>query len=156
MKKLFAAGLILILLLIAFPSAAGNARKCTGLSMGQKVYVPAYSHIYSGNREMHALLTVTLSVRNTDPHHAIEILSVDYYDTNGNLLINYLSSPILLNALGTARYIISQKDRSGGSGANFIVTWKSKKPVNTPIIETVMIGSRSSFTSRGKEILPSK
>jgi len=55
------------------------------------------------------------------------------------------------------RYIIPERDKSGGSGANFIVAWKSKTPVNPPIIESIMIGTQSqqgiSFTSRGRVIV---
>lgn len=41
------------------------------LSKGQRIYVPAYSHIYSGNKEKPFLLTVTLSIRNIDPTNTI-------------------------------------------------------------------------------------
>jgi len=56
------------------------------LSKGQRVYVPAYSHIYSGNKERPFLLTVTLSIRNIDPTQSIKIILVDYYETQGKLL----------------------------------------------------------------------
>jgi len=58
----------------------------------------------------------------------------------------------------SVRYIVPEDHRSGGSGANFIVEWESDKPVNPPIVETIMIGTQDqqgiSFTSRGREILP--
>jgi len=58
------------------------------------------------------------------------------------------------------RYVIPEKDKSGGSGANFVVEWHSDKPINRPIIESIMIGAQSSqgisFTSRGQEILASE
>jgi hypothetical protein len=136
------------------------AEKNTRLSKGQRVYVPAYSHIYSGNRELPFLLTVTLSIRNIDPAHPIKITLVDYYETQGKLLKKYIDKPLTLKPFESERYIIAEKDKSGGSGANFIVEWHSDKLVNPPIIESVMIGARSnqgvSFTSRGREILPSK
>ncbi|MBT8364361.1 MAG: DUF3124 domain-containing protein, partial [Deltaproteobacteria bacterium] len=47
-----------------------------------------------------------------------------------------------------------EDDKAGGSGANFIVVWKSESQVNPPIIEGVMIGTHSgqgiSFVSRGQ------
>ena len=129
------------------------------LSKGQRVYVPAYSHIYSGNQERPFLLTVTLSIRNIDPTNKIKIPLVDYYETQGKLLKKYISKPKILNSLESLRYVIAEKDKSGGSGANFIVEWESDKPVNRPIIESVMIGTQSSqgvsFTSRGREIIVS-
>ncbi|MBT4090778.1 MAG: DUF3124 domain-containing protein [Deltaproteobacteria bacterium] len=129
------------------------------LSNGQKIYVPVYSHIYIGNKEKPFLLTVTLSIRNTDPNNSIKIIVVDYYHTQGNRLEKYLDKSVILNPLGSLRYIIPEKDKTGGSGANFIVEWKSDKYVNPPIVETIMIGTYTqqgiSFTSRGQVIFTS-
>ena len=126
------------------------------ISAGQTVYVPVYSHIYSGDREHPFYLTVTLSIRNTDPKHDITLHSVDYYDSKGKLLKSYLQNPITLDALASTRYIIKESDKSGGSGANFIVKWKSQVKVNAPIIESIMIGTKTqqgiSFISRGRVI----
>lgn len=149
---------VCFVLFVFFPllmNTIANAGENNGLVNGQTVYVPAYSHIYSGNTESPNLLAVTLSIRNTDPNHSIEILSVEYYATEGKLLKRYATSPITLGALGTIRYTVPHKDKSGGSGANFIVQWKAGRPVNIPIVETIMIGARSSFSSRGQAILPS-
>ena len=126
------------------------------ISKGETIYVPVYSHIYSGDREHPFYLTATLSVRNTDPKHAITILSVDYYDSKGKLLKSYLENPVNLKPLATNRYIIKESDKSGGSGANFIVKWKSGVKVNAPIVESIMIGTKTqqgiSFISRGRII----
>ena len=141
-------------------SSLSAANDTIELSMGQRMYVPAYSHIYSGNKETPFLLTVTLSIRNIDPIHPIEITIVDYYETQGKLLKKYIDTPMTLKPLQSLRYIIAEKDKSGGSGANFIVEWHSDKLVNRPIIESIMIGTQStqgiSFTSRGREIIGSK
>jgi len=124
------------------------------LSKGQTVYVPAYSHIYSGDTEYKFLLAVTLSIRNTDPKNALTIISVDYFDTNGKLIKKQLDKPMTLAPMASTRYVIKESDETGGSGANFIVTWKADQAVHSPIIESVMIGTRSqqgiSFTSRGQ------
>jgi len=130
------------------------------LSKGQTVYVPAYSHIYSGNREVPFLLTVTLSIRNIDLNHPITITAVNYYETQGKFLRKYLDKPIDLGPLESTRYVVPEKDTAGGSGANFLVEWKSEKAVNPPIIESVMIGTQVqqgiSFISRGQAIMKSK
>jgi hypothetical protein len=72
------------------------------------------------------------------------------------ILKEYLNEPLQLNALASTRYIIKEGDRAGGSGANFIVNWKSNKKVTSPIIEAIMIGTHSgqgiSFVSRGQVI----
>jgi hypothetical protein len=126
------------------------------LSSGQTVYVPIYSHIYSGVKGRPFDLAAILSIRNTNPNNSITLTSVKYYDSDGKLLKEYLSIPLQLKALVSTRYIITEGDKTGGSGANFLVKWKSEKKVNPPIIEGVMIGTHSgqgiSFVSRGQVI----
>ncbi|TKB10052.1 DUF3124 domain-containing protein [Desulforhopalus sp. IMCC35007] len=132
------------------------AEQPSRLSRGQDIYIPAYSHIYHGNKESPLLLSVTLSIRNIDPKNSIEITTVDYYETEGALVKKYISKPLALGPLGSERFVVPQKDNTGGSGANFIVTWKALEPTNPPIVETVMIGTQSqlgiSFTSRGQPL----
>lgn len=158
-KKLFPgipATILIALFYFTVPSHADDI--LGGLSRGQLLYVPAYSNIYIGDTERPFQLTVTLSIRNIDPKYEIQVNSVKYYETQGVFLKSFIEKPIRLPPLATLRYVIPEKDKSGGSGANFMVEWQSEHPVNPPIIESVMIGSRSqqgiSFTSRGKEILP--
>ena len=147
------------LILFANPVVPLNlyAEGLEGLSKGQTIYVPAYAHIYSGVREKPFYLTVTLSIRNIDPRHPITIVSVDYYESQGVHLKKIVDKPVALQALGAIRRVVSQKDKSGGSGANFIVRWTAENAVNAPIVETIMIGTQSgqgiSFTSRGKALL---
>ena len=142
--------------LLLLPPALIAAEKNSGLSKGQMLYVPAYSHIYSGNRELPFLLTVTLSIRNIDPKYTIEITVVDYYETQGRLVKKHIAAPTKLKPLESLRYVIPERDKSGGSGANFIVEWQSNNWVNPPIVESIMISTKStqgiSFTSRGKEV----
>jgi len=160
MTKYFYYFFILLSICLFSPFSLNASDDKIDLSKGQRVYVPAYSHIYSGNKERPFLLTVTLSIRNIDPTQSIKIILVDYYETQGKLLKKYIDKPATLNPLESLRYVISEKDKSGGSGANFIVEWHSDKPVNRPIIESIMIGTQSgqgiSFTSRGREILASE
>lgn len=146
--------LSLVLLSCLLWSGAAVAEDCPALSTGQKVYVPAYSHIYHGNREARLLLSVTLSLRNVDAQQAITITAIDYFNTEGKLLKSFLERPLTLPPLGSHRYVIAQDDEAGGSGANFLVAWQADAPTNPPIFESVMIGSQSqlgiSFTSRGQ------
>jgi hypothetical protein len=140
-------------------SSLAHADEAIMLSKGQTLYVPAYSHIYAGNRELPLLLTVTLSIRNVDPQQSITLTSVEYYGTKGEMLKKYVEQSVVLGPLESTRYIVPYKDKAGGSGANFVVTWKSEKAVNIPIVECVMIGAQGqqgiSFTSRGQAITPS-
>ena len=150
----------LYILLLIFSVGILNPAGCTAddiqLSMGQSVYVSIYSHIYSGLKARPFDLAAILSIRNTDINQPVTIVSVKYYDTEGKLLKEYLDEPLHLKALASTRYIIKEDDKAGGSGANFIVKWKSNIKVTPPIIEAVMIGTHSgqgiSFVSRGQVI----
>lgn len=148
---------LLALLLVLIPIISQAAEEAVSLAKGQTIYVPAYSHIYSGNREQPFLLTVTLSIRNVDPRNAITINVVDYHETQGRRLKHCIEKPITLEPLESFRYIIPEKDTSGGSGANFMVEWQAASPTNPPIVETIMIGTQFqqgiSFTSRGRAII---
>jgi hypothetical protein len=136
--------------------SASQADSGIPLSAGQTVYVPIYSHIYSGLKGRPFNLAATLSIRNTDPKHAITLISVKFYDSDGELVKEYLDNPSELKAMASTRYILTEADTAGGSGANFLVKWTSKTKVNPPLIEGVMIGTRSgqgiSFVSRGQVI----
>jgi len=162
MKKNYPCAYFIILLLSIcyFSPLLVHADEKIGLSNGQTIYVPAYSHIYIGNREQPFFLTVTLSIRNIDPKHQIKITVINYYETQGKLLKKYLEKPVILNPLESLRYIIPESDKAGGSGANFIVEWKSDKLANPPIVESIMISTKSrqgvSFTSRGRAIITPK
>jgi hypothetical protein len=83
---------VLAIVLTALVAENADASEQIPLSKGQIVYVPAYSHIYSGNREQAFLLTVTLSIRNVDLAHPIRVTKVDYYETQGRLLRKYLKN----------------------------------------------------------------
>ena len=147
---------IVFLLLLLFKVPPILASETFPLSKGQTVYIPAYSHIYHGNKETPLLLSVTLSIRNIDPNTSLTITAVNYHETQGPLVKEYINKPAVLGPLGSGRFVIPQKDNTGGSGANFIVKWHSDKPINPPIIESVMIGTQSelgiSFTSRGQAV----
>ena len=137
---------------------AGAARAGEPLSsLGQTVYVPVYSHIYSGDKEQRVNLTSTLSIRNTDGRTPIVLEAVDYYDSNGKLVKHYLEKAVVIDPMSTRRYVVNESDKAGGSGANFIVQWRAvKQAASKPLIESVMISTTMqqgiSFTSRGQVI----
>ena len=148
--------LVFAFLLISI-AASGAAGADAGLSQGQTLYVPVYSHIYSGDRERPVYLAVTVSIRNTDPVRTIQVTTVDYYNSEGRQLQRYLEKPLLLAPLATVRYVVKESDKAGGSGANFLVRWQSSEPANPPLAESIMISTASqlgiSFTSRGVPIV---
>jgi len=143
-------------LCLALSWTPAGAESSVPLSVGQTVYVPAYSHIYGGNRERPFYLAVTLSIRNTDPNHPLTVRSADYFDSAGNRVKTYLKDPLELGPMASTRIGVKESDKAGGSGANFLVMWESGTKVTPPIIESVMIGTQTqqgiSFTSRGRVI----
>jgi hypothetical protein len=149
----------ILFLICLLPNLSANDDVKYGLSNGQTIYVPAYSHIYYGNREQTFLLTITLSIRNIDADKKIKITLVDYYETQGKLVKKFIKNPVVLQPLESLRYIIPESDKAGGSGANFIVNWESDKLANPPIVESIMISTKGaqgiSFTSRGRVIMSS-
>jgi ketosteroid isomerase-like protein len=137
-------------------SVQADAKDCLDVSRGQTVYIPVYSHIYQGDRESPIYLAVTLSIRNVDPKSPITVLYADYHDSKACLLKQYQEGPVQVPPSGSIRYVVAESDKAGGSGAFFRVAWQSEHPVNPPILESVMIGTKSqqgiSFTSRGQVI----
>jgi len=123
---------------------------------GQTIYVPAYSHIYYHDRQSLIHLTITLSVRNADPTHAIWVNSVQYYDANGGLVRNDLEAPQQLAPLASLEFVVEEDDTSGGSGASFLVNWSSTEQTVAPVVEAVMISAAStqgiSFVTVGRVI----
>jgi hypothetical protein len=155
-KSVFpAAAAMLALALHTAPIAASGAAPASW-STGQAIYVPVYSHIYIGNREQPFYLTSTVSIRNSDPTTTITVTGVDYVNSSGYLVKRLMKVPLLLRPLASIRYVINESDKSGGSGASCMVTWKSAVKVSQPIVESVMIGTSMqqgiSFTSRGQVV----
>ncbi|MDJ0856599.1 MAG: DUF3124 domain-containing protein, partial [Desulfobacterales bacterium] len=90
-------GMLLILTETALAASVAEKTK------GQTLYVPVYSHIYSGDRERPVYLASTLSIRNTDPSRAIRLVRVDYFNSEGKLLRRYLEQPIELGPMASTR-----------------------------------------------------
>lgn len=139
-KKAFSLCLALLVSLLTTVSLADDELK---YSSGQAVYVPIYSHIYGGPKSRPLNLTATLSIRNTDPSNSIDVLDIDYYNSEGRLVKKYISRSLSLAPMASKRFIVEERGTSGGSGANFIVKWKAKKEVSTPIVQAVHISTGS-------------
>ena len=143
--------LCLVFVFISCPGWSGDDLYTRGT-----VYVPIYSNIYHGPKARPFELMVLLSIRNTDPHQSIRIVQADYHDSQGKLIKRHVGKQLVLPPLGSADYTVLEQDTTGGSGANFIVTWESDQPVNEPIIQSLMVSTRSSlgisFICPGKRI----
>ncbi|MBK7655342.1 MAG: DUF3124 domain-containing protein [Betaproteobacteria bacterium] len=60
-------------------------------SVGQSLYLPIYSPIWHGdtntlNQPERTLVSVSVSIRNTDPATTIQAISARYFDTQGKRL----------------------------------------------------------------------
>lgn len=107
----------------------------------QRVYVPAYSHIFTADDARPYNLAVTLSIRNTQDARPIVVTSVRYYDQDGRLVRHYVKRPLRLAPLASVDFFVKESDTSGGSSASFLVEWSAEQHVTEPVIEAVMIGT---------------
>lgn len=125
------------------PTLPSNDIVDLNIVTGQVVFVPAYSEVLYGTGENDRVeLSVTLAIHNTDPDDPIIIESVHYYDTDGNLVKEFVENPVRLNPMATTGFLVPSSDTDGGWGANFLVEWGAEKPVYEPVIEAVMISTR--------------
>ncbi|MCE1183233.1 MAG: DUF3124 domain-containing protein [Rhodocyclales bacterium] len=121
-------------------STAISAQEAKGLSKGQSLYLPVYSHMLYGNlggkgKASQVLLSTLVSIRNTDGRRPLRVLSARYFDTNGKLLAERVPTPIIIPPLGTYELFVELNDASGGSGANFVIRWDAEQAVNPPLVE---------------------
>ena len=121
------------------------------------VYIPIYSDIYSETKDVKFNLTATLSIRNTSFRDTIYIDDIDYYNTEGKLVRNYLIDKTLeLSPMQSIEYVIEEDDTEGGSGANFIINWAANNKEVHPIFQGVMISTNGqqgiSFLTEGVSI----
>lgn len=126
------------------------------LKYNDTIYVPIYSDIYVTSGNQTVLLAATLSIRNTSFSEKLFVSTIDYYNTQGELVRKYLDKPIVVNPMATVDYVIEKEDDTGGSGANFIITLSSDSYNVKPIIQAIMIGTEGNkgfaFTTEGYSI----
>lgn len=133
-----------------------------GRTNGQVLYLPIYSHIWHGEvdgkgQPTKTLVSVSVSIRNTDPSKAIRVSSAQYFDTDGKKLREYVPAPKTIGPMGTLELFIPRSDDTGGSGANFVIAWKSDVAVNAPIVEALHAnlpsGRSIAFTTSARQII---
>ena len=119
-------------------------------------YLSVYSQIYSQSDRTTHDLTATVSMHNTNKTDTIYINKAEYFDTDGNSIRTYFDKAIFVAPMATVQIIIDEKDKSGGTGANFIFDWMIKPDSNEPLFEAVMISTSGqqglSFTTQGKRL----
>jgi len=119
-------------------------------------YLSVYSEIYSETEHRTHNLTSTISMRNTNLKDTIYINKAEYFDTKGNSIRTYFEEPIYIKPMETVEIVIDEKDRSGGTGANFLFQWSIKPNSHKPYFEGVMISTSGqqglSFTTQGRRV----
>lgn len=122
-----------------------------------ETYLSVYSEIYSTTEERTHNLTATISMRNTNRRDSIFITKAEYFDTKGKLIRTYFDKPIYLSPMETVEIVIDERDKTGGTGANFLFEWRIPENVDEPLFEAVMISTSGtqglSFSTSGKNKL---
>jgi hypothetical protein len=105
------------------------------------LYAPAYSSLFSGAGRARVDFAITLSIHNVSADLPVVLDSVVYYDTAGRAVETYLPRAVALKPFGTIQFFVPRDDVRGGTGANFVVRWRSADAkAEPPHVETVMIG----------------
>ncbi len=125
------------------------------LEMGT-TYLSVYSQIYSDTEHRTHDLTATISMRNTSVKDTIYVSRAAYFDTHGELIRTYFDKPIFLSPMETVEIVIDERDKEGGTGANFIFDWQKDATAHEPLFEAVMISTSGSqglsFSTQGKRV----
>jgi len=157
----FMKSMLFSLILLALPGGPASGQTQPGRSLGQSLYLPIYSHIWHGELDrsgqpMKALVSVSVSIRNTDAVKSIRIASAQYYDTDGRKLGEYIASPKIIGPMGTYELFVPRSDDTGGSGANFVISWKSDTPASPPVVEgfhaNLPVGRSIAFTTSARPL----
>ncbi|MEP2716366.1 DUF3124 domain-containing protein [Pseudophaeobacter sp.] len=132
-------------------------------SLGETIYIPAYSHIFT-QPDARQPLASTVAIHNVDPTRSITLQSVDYHGQGGVKIKGFLEEPMVLAPYETASFLTSTStststsisDNEGGIGANYIVVWEAQEPSKSPVSQAVMIGGTGtqgiSFVTEGRVI----
>ena len=106
--------ILVSLLIIASLTSFSYASESSRRTKGQTVYVPTYSNIFVGDREIAWQLSALLSIHNTDLVQTITITRVDYYDSDGKLVRKYLEKSQKINPMGSIKFYVKASDTAGG------------------------------------------
>ena len=146
-------GLVLLAVVICSAGAgvagAGHTQDWADTKWTRQVlYLPVYSHVFHGNQNKRGPrffdLSVTVSIRNTSENESITLQNARYMDSKGGVAHTYLEKPLVLAPLSSHEFFVDERDSVGGVGASFILVWESEVPVSEPVLEAVMIGTKSS------------
>jgi hypothetical protein len=124
--------------------------------LDRTTYVPIYSSLSVADRARPVDMVVTLSLRNISLDQTVVVSTIDYYDSDGEPLRSYLEGTHSLGPMQSAEFVIARDDRTGGSGANFLVEWRSGSSHEDLVVEAVHHGRDGavglSFLAHGRVV----
>jgi LysM repeat protein len=119
-------------------------------------YLSVYSQVYSLTEHRTHSVTATVSIHNVNLEDTVYLHSAKYFNTAGQLIRTYFQNTIYIAPMETVQIVIDEKDKEGGTGANFLIDWEIEKGSNPPFFEGVMISTSGqqgiSFTTEGIQI----
>ena len=143
-------------------AAPAHAQGTDAKSKGQQLYLPIYSEVLHGDADakgvpIKTLVSVLVSIRNTDASKSIRVVSAQYYDTAGKKLNNFIKAAQTIGPLGTYELYVPRNETAGGSGAKFVISWQAEAPVNPPYVEALHLnlpsGRSVAFTTIARPII---
>ncbi len=107
------------------------------------VYLPVYADVYHVDQSRLFPLTATISLRNTSLSDSLFIYKLNYYNTKGTILKEFLKTDRMLSLapLETYDLVINNKQYQGGTGANFIVEWGRTNGNAELLVQAVMVST---------------
>lgn len=111
------------------------------LVRGQILYLPIYSNIPHQTDSTKIDMSAFIAIHNTDFYNNIIIQKVQYFDTKGKLVHDFLpNTSKKIGPLETEDFYIPYQDQSG-VGANFLIEWVSDSLVTEPLVESISINT---------------
>ncbi len=146
--------------LLSLTSAAGAqdtrdfAEVCPKV-ISETIYIPAPSKVQTKEKSVQQLAS-TLVVHNVDPDTTITLVSVASYDETGKLFDDRLPEAVPLAPFASKSFLTAIDDDRGGTGANYLLEWRSDAGACSPVAVAVMIGGAGtqgiSFSLEGRVI----
>ena len=155
MKKLVLLAIVASCLIFS----SSTAFAC-GQSLGQIVYGPA---LYNDFRPLTTEIGVSrIIIRNIDPTKSLILVSVNFYNPDGNLVKEFLSEPEVIDPLASVSFIANLTTMEellyhmDAGRPSFIVKWRAAERVKAPIIEVarILITPGESGTVKGFDYTP--
>ena len=149
---------VLLLATLGCATLTGLAAGEVKLVKGQTIYVPSYTSFMGGKAASYAFeAKPTIFFHNTDQNNPINIVRIDFYNTNGKLVEKYLQQPLKLNPNSATRINVKELIKGEeGSDAHFIIQWQADNRVVEPLVQTWFVGAVGtrgySYTSQARII----